>query len=91
MVDFKTDKYPSGQLAPSRAGVEVTPNDAVDLLEPARFLWIGVAGTIKVTLEGNGDGVRPIVSTTVACGPFPFVVRRVWLTGTSATQIVAAT
>ncbi len=62
----------------------VTRSDSVDLPKACRALHIGVAGTIKVTTSGGDD-----VSFIAGQGILPVSCSRVWLTGTSATDIVA--
>ena len=50
-----------------------------------RSLYVGVTGDIKVTMA-NGDAVT---LTNVSVGVVPVSVKQVWLTGTTATGIVA--
>lgn len=65
--------------------VPVTPDDATDLVDGARSLVVGTAGALKVTtLAGS---VRTY--TGVPAGLFPVAVRRVWATGTTASNILA--
>ena len=65
----------------------VTPSDTNDLLVLTRGLYVGVSGDVKVTcMAGN---VTTLVG--LAAGVFhPIRVRRVWATGTTATNIVGA-
>lgn len=76
-----------GPSDPATKAAAVAPNDNSDLPIYARALWIGVAGTISfVPLKQTDD--TP-VQTTAAAGVFPFAVRAVRSTGTTATQILA--
>ncbi len=56
-----------------------------DFADPARSLYIGVAGTLRVTrLDG-----AVIDFPAVVTGPLPIWVKRVHTAGTSATGIMA--
>ena len=71
--------------SPITGAAAVTTNDATDLPEVTLALYIGTAGTLKVTMM---DG--SVVSyAAVTAGRHPLRVKRVWATGTSATGIVA--
>lgn len=63
----------------------VTPSDAEDLAKPAKRLYLGVPGNIKVTLL-NGD-VRTFTDFQQQDFLYPCV--RVHSTGTTATDIIA--
>ena len=70
----------------SRAFV-VTPTDGVDLMRHTRGLYIGVAGTIRVTHVGDTDATDyPI---TIGGYIYPWAIKRVHATGTTATSIIA--
>jgi hypothetical protein len=64
----------------------VTPNDSADLPRPNSTLYIGGDGNVKVTTE-EGDAVTFV--GVVAGSTLPVVCKRVWSTGTTATNIVA--
>jgi hypothetical protein len=80
----------SGQRHPADThgygAAAVTPDDDNDLTRsPSRDLYIGTGGTLKVT---TSDG--SVVSFgNVVPGRLGIGVKRVWSTGTSATNIVA--
>lgn len=65
--------------------IAVTPDDSNNFAAFSRELYIGTAGTLKVTTAG-GD-----VTTfaNVGVGHLRLRVVRVWATGTTATGIVA--
>lgn len=63
----------------------VVPADGADLATWARSLYIGVTGNVTVTTVG-GD---TITFNNVPVGVLPVQVRRVFGTGTTATNIVA--
>jgi len=65
--------------------VEVTPDDDNDLaMKPCRALYIGTAGTLRVTVNGS-----TVDFGAVAAGVFPVAATRVHSTGTDATGILA--
>ncbi|MDD4804978.1 MAG: hypothetical protein PHN69_07620 [Candidatus Pacebacteria bacterium] len=66
--------------------VAVTTSDTVDLAVVASALYIGVAGDVKVDMEGSGSG---IVFKAVPVGYLTGRFTRVYTNGTSATNIVA--
>lgn len=71
--------------SPVTGAYAVTPDDSNDLTEVTLSLYIGTAGTLKVTMM---DG--SVVSyAAIAAGRHPLRVKRVWATGTSAAGIVA--
>lgn len=67
--------------------VAVTPNDAADLAKvPTKGLYIGVTGDVKITLSSG----NVVTFTALASGTIhPIAVKRVWATGTTATNILA--
>lgn len=67
--------------------VSITPNDTVDLTAwYIRALWVGVGGTVVV--QGLYD-LAPNTLLNVADGALlPIMVRRVFLTGTTASNLV---
>lgn len=70
--------------SPARRADAVTPNDAADLPNSSRALYVGGAGDIQITTVG-GD----TVTLTGVSGFLPLCVARVHAAGTSATGIVA--
>lgn len=76
------------ETAPAKYAAAVATSDVADLPNgPARSLYIGGAGTLRVTMYGSGAVVD---FPAVVAGPFPFQVTRVHATGTTATGIIAA-
>ncbi len=64
----------------------VTPSDSVDLTSPARALYIGGGGNLKINDSGSGT----VIFYNVAAGSIlPVMARRVYSTDTTATNIVA--
>jgi hypothetical protein len=71
---------------PGVSFAEITPSDSVDLEQPARALYIGSTGNLRV-IGVNDDNA--VTFTSVPAGIFvPLVVRRVLSSGTTATNIV---
>ena len=81
-----TDTYGKdiSQVGPASNAAAVTPDDNNDLAAVSRALVIGAAGNIGVVMRGGQSVVIP-----VPAGVIPIAVKRVLLTGTTATGIVA--
>jgi hypothetical protein len=70
---------------PKDRGFAITPSDSVDLSPIPCYLYVGTAGTMQVIPAANASAT-PLDLGTVS-GFLPIKVRRVMLTGTSATKI----
>lgn len=80
----KTDRYENA--APARDAFVPVKSDTVDLAVNTRGLWVGGAGGVQVLMVS--DDV-PVTFTAVPAGTLlPICVRRVYLTGTTATNLV---
>lgn len=66
-------------------GIDVTPSDTVDIDPAGTTLYIGVSGNIKVTMMNGND----LTFVNHPVGYFPGVVKKVFATGTTATNIIA--
>lgn len=67
--------------------IAVTPNDGADLpTSPAKALYIGGAGAVKVNMI---DGTTVTFSGVPVGTILPVIVTRVYATGTTATLILA--
>lgn len=79
----------------SNRSVALAPDDTANATMPGgpcRGLWIGVGGTlnyIPASQNARADADPTAVATTVPAGLFPIAVKRVNITGTAATGIVA--
>ena len=71
----------------TRRAAAVTPNDATIFPAPTRGLYVGVAGTIRV-MHADDTTVTDY-PVTVAGYIYPWAVKQVHSTGTTATSIVA--
>lgn len=81
------DRHDLDLTQPAKRAVVVTPNDAIDLDAPTRGIYIGTAGAIKV-LHVH-DAVPVTYPTTIAGMVYPWAVRRIYATGTTALNIIA--
>lgn len=75
-----------GLDSPASAAAAITPSDAADINPHSRMLWIGGAGTLRVTMT---DGQVVDLAGVPAGATLLLRVRRVHATGTTATGIVA--
>lgn len=73
---------------PAQHAAAVVPNDAVDLAQATRGIYIGVAGNLTVTMVGDLDGTS-VTFLAAPVGVLPVCVKRVWATGTAATNLLA--
>lgn len=79
------NKFKSGLGSPASHLAPVTPDDANDLPATCRALNVAASGLITITTVG-GSTATVYVNAGVA---FPVRARRVWASGTTATDIVA--
>lgn len=80
------DRYDLDTTQPTRQALTITPNDSTVFDRPTRGLYIGVAGTIQVL---HVDDTSPVTyATTVAGMVYPWAVKKVYASGTTATSIV---
>ena len=71
--------------SPAANGFGITPNDATDLAEVTRALYVGGAGDVQVTLLSGAT----LTFSNVNAGTFlPIRAVRVLATGTTASAIV---
>lgn len=83
ILDTLTDIY---RTAPAANAVAVTPNDSTDLTNYTRGLMVNIAGDVVVDFAQSGS----TITLTLAAGVvYPFHIRRVRSTGTTATGIIA--
>ena len=71
---------------PATSAFAIVPSDTTDLPTVAR-LYVGTSGNIEVTLSGMPSGTS-VVLAGVPAGFAPLLVKRVWATGTAATNLV---
>jgi hypothetical protein len=75
----------TGLESPAISLMAVTPDDGSDLPWITRAVSVEVPGVLRVT---TADGSEGEIFVTAGM-PFPIRIRRVWMTGTTATGIVA--
>lgn len=67
-----------------RSGFAITPADGADLAIQAKAIYVGGTGALKVdTVDGS-----TLTFAAVPVGFFPVRVRRVYATGTTATNLI---
>jgi len=76
----------SGLESPAREASVVTPDDAIDLGNTSRSIYVGSAGDIAVHMVGESAAV---IFKSVPVGILPIRADRVLATGTTALDIVA--
>lgn len=75
----------SGLIDPADGVFIITPSDTENLTQATRGLYVGVAGDVKVDMA-SGD---TITFKTLSAGIIhPLRVRKVYSTGTNATDIL---
>lgn len=85
MTDAHAHRTPSA-AAPARRAAAVTPNDAADLPQVAKALYLGGGGDLAIV---PADGPGTVVLKDHAPGYVPIQVRRVLATATTAADVVA--
>ncbi|MGT2429252.1 spike base protein, RCAP_Rcc01079 family [Cupriavidus basilensis] len=72
--------------SPAVKAAAVTPNDSVVFDPPSKAIYVGGSGDLTVVLA---DDTNPVTFTSVQGGlPYPLMVKKVMLTGTTATGLV---
>ncbi|PWE56187.1 hypothetical protein DEM27_12210 [Metarhizobium album] len=84
MADRFANTQPS-LSGPASSGFSITPNDATDLAETVRALYVGGGGNLSVTML-SGEVVT--LANVFAGSILPLRAVRVRATGTTATDIV---
>ncbi len=75
-----------GETVPATEARALTPDDSNDVADNLRALYVGVTGDIKVDMRGEvGTGVT---FKNVPVGVFPIMIKRLYATGTDATEII---
>lgn len=70
---------------PAGSGFAIVTNDSTDLTRPARGIYVGVSGDVKINdLLGNALTFKAAVAGLV----LPVCAARVFATGTTATNLI---
>lgn len=69
----------------ANGGFAITPNDSADLSLETNGLFVGGAGNVKVDLY---DGSTVTLNGMLAGTIYPLRVKRVYATGTTATNLI---
>ena len=81
------DRFDLDKTQSTRRAFAVTPNDSTDLNSHTRGVYIGGEGTIRVThVDDTAATDYPV---TVAGYIYPWAVKRIHASGTTATNIIA--
>lgn len=73
------------RVGPAGGGFAITPSDSVDLVQVCRGVYVGTAGDLKVTMPWGGT----LTFKNLAAGMIhPIAAKRVFATGTAATDII---
>lgn len=84
----KYSGYTNGLASPATGAFAITPNDSTDLTSFTRAVYIGGAGDLKVdTITNDTVTFSGVPAGTV----FPIRVKKVYSTGTTATNLIALT
>jgi hypothetical protein len=72
---------------PANGAAVITPNNSADLTVYARAIYVGVGGNITVDMTDSGTNITflAVPQGTI----LPIQVKRVYSTGTTATNLVA--
>lgn len=77
----------SSSSGPASAAFAITPSDTVDLAFPAKALYVGGNGNVSVILQDDTEAV--LFTGLVGGSVYPFQIKRVMNTNTTATSLVA--
>ena len=77
---------PSGNASsPAQLAFAVTPSNTVDLAQVTRGIYVGVSGDLKVDMVAGGT----VTFVDLAAGMIhPIAAKRIYQTGTDATNII---
>lgn len=76
--------------ANAQSAYSVTPSDTADLVPGVDALYVGVTGNVKVDLPNlpGQPGRSTVTFMNVPVGMFPVACKKVYATGTTASQII---
>ncbi|MEE4187007.1 MAG: hypothetical protein V2I76_00985 [Roseobacter sp.] len=83
-----TDTFASTSTSlqsPATRGYAVTPDDNADIVFFSRALNVSTSGTVRLTPMDDDTPVTVFIGAGMT---FPIRARRIWATGTTATDIV---
>jgi hypothetical protein len=73
------------QIISGQSASAITPNDSTNLTTVTRGIYVGVSGDVKVDMADNSTVIFVGLSSG---GIHPIAVKKVYATGTTATNIV---
>lgn len=83
MAKDRFSSFPTTPQQPATSLLEIVPSDDSDLAEVVLGLNVETPGLVRVTTMGGSTGTVFVAAGIV----FPLRVRRVWVSGTTATGI----
>lgn len=86
MIEDKFTYHPDQLDSPPRHAYDVVPSDSVDLPFATRGIMVATAGSLRVTFVGGETVTLPALAAGMTHAAR---LSRIWLTGTTATGIVA--
>ena len=78
------ESHQAGLTSPISGGFDVAPNDGLDLVRVTRALMVTGAGDVTVVLRDGDTLTLPALTPGVI---YPFRIRRVLSTGTTASGV----
>lgn len=85
-IDTFLNEGDTALVEPATLAVAITPDNSNDLVTVTRGIYVGVSGDLKVDMAGGSSG---ITFTNLAAGVIhPIRARRIYATGTDATDIL---
>ena len=85
-----TDKfaqYNAGLTSPATNAFSITPNDSTDLAIIPRAFDVGVGGDVAVIYADDATNATHVLKNRPSGSCWPYRVKRVLVTGTTATDI----
>ncbi|MBO9472124.1 hypothetical protein J7413_01100 [Shimia sp. R10_1] len=73
---------------PISYGFAVSPSDGTDLEEVTRSLMVATTGDVRVTLMDQAEGDSLTLPALQPGALYPFRVKRIWASGSSAGGII---
>jgi len=82
-----TDPIGTATTNQPKYATAITPSNTTDLANVTNALYVGTSGNVQVLFEG--DTVPVVLKGVVAGNFYPFHIKRVYVTNTTAADLVA--
>lgn len=86
--DLNFKQAGSGYEQPAKHLVNITPNNASDLVQPVRGIYIGSSGDLNIVALGDADGATQTLTAVPQGVIVPVITKRVMTTGTTASLLI---